>query len=222
MDAVPAQSTPLVVENWGLLEYQSAFERQAAMVNALLVGQQGDTLVYVEHPATVTLGRRATTADLHLPEAAFAEKRVTLQRINRGGLATAHEPGQFVVYPVIRLKKKDLRWYADQFLGAVVNFLADYGIEGYLKKGEPGVWVSDRKICSFGIALKKWVSCHGIALNMNNNLETFDLIVPCGRPDEQVTSLTRELGHLVDMAQARLLFTQHFCQAFGYHIQARR
>ncbi|MCW8858269.1 MAG: lipoyl(octanoyl) transferase LipB, partial [Deltaproteobacteria bacterium] len=136
---------------------------------------------------------------------------------NRGGLATAHEPGQLVAYPVIALKKKDLRWFADQFLLVVIHLLADYGIEGRLKAGEPGVWVDGRKICSFGIALKKWISSHGIALNINNSLDTFDMIVPCGQPQEVVTSLRRELGEAVDQDLIKDRFVTHFCKAFDYH-----
>ncbi|MCK5914484.1 MAG: lipoyl(octanoyl) transferase LipB [Desulfuromusa sp.] len=215
------QTTFLDVKDWGLTEYGAAFERQTGMVLARLAGRADDTLVFVEHPATVTLGRRATRTDLHFPESIFSERGIALQRINRGGLATAHEPGQLVVYPIVKLKKKDLRGFADQFLHVVVNFLADYGVQGYLKDGEPGVWVEGRKICSFGIALKKWVSSHGIALNINNSLETFTMIVPCGRPEEMVTSLSRELERPVDMAEAKGRFLKHFCVAFDYDIKQK-
>ncbi len=217
MNTIKQNTTFLEIEDWGLTDYQVAFDRQVEMVKLRLSGDRSDTLIFVEHPVTVTLGRRATQADLHYPEETFAEYGVAVQKINRGGLATAHEPEQLVVYPVIELKKKDLRWFADQFLNVVVELLADYGIEGYLKDGEPGVWVEGRKICSFGIALKKWVSSHGIALNINNSLETFTMIVPCGRPDEMVTSLSRELNHEVAMAQVKSLFIDHFCRAFAYH-----
>ncbi|SEA67721.1 lipoyl(octanoyl) transferase [Desulfuromusa kysingii] len=208
--------TPLTIDDWGLTDYRLAFDRQTEMVTARLSGRGADTLVFVEHPATVTLGRRATEDDLHLSEKGFSERGVTLQRINRGGLVTAHEPGQLVVYPLIVLKKHDLRWYANRFLQVVISLLADYGVVGYLKDGEPGVWVNGCKICSFGIALKKWISSHGIALNINNSLDTFTMIVPCGRPDEVVTSLARELGRPVDMAEAKKRFSKHFCQAFAY------
>lgn len=217
MSLVNQTTTSLEIADWGLIDYSLAFDRQAELVQSHLDGQGGDTLIFVEHPTTVTLGRRATQADLHLPEDAYLEQGIMLQKINRGGLATAHEPGQLVVYPVIELKKKDLRWFADQFLKVVVNLLADYDVEGYLKDGEPGVWVEGRKICSFGIALKKWVSSHGIALNLNNSLETFDMIVPCGRPDEVVTSLSRELQRPIDIVAAKLRFIEHFCVAFDYH-----
>jgi len=209
-------NTPLKIEDWGLTDYQLAFERQKERVSALLAGDGRDTLVFVEHPVTVTLGRRATQNDLCFAEKIFTDRGVSLQKINRGGLATAHEPGQLVVYPLVQLKKKDLRWFADQFLNVVVNLLADYGVDGYLKDGEPGVWVDGRKICSFGIALKKWISSHGIALNLNNSLETFNMIVPCGRPDEIVTSLSQELGHNVAVAEVKELFIGHFCDAFAY------
>ena len=213
------KTTPLTIEDWQLTDYQVAFDRQTAMVEKRLADQQGDTLIFVEHPNSVTLGRRATPSDLHFPENYFAERGIKLQKINRGGLATAHEPGQLVVYPIIRLKTKNLHWFADTFLNIVITLLADYGVDGYLKEGEPGVWVHNRKICSFGIALKKWVSCHGLALNMNNNLETFSTIVPCGRPGEVVTSLSRELGHHIDLDEAKRRFTELFCASFAYQIK---
>lgn len=216
MNPIEQHITALKIDDWGLTDYWVAFDRQSEMVAARLAGVGDDTLVFVEHPATVTLGRRATEQDLHFPEKIFSELGVALQKINRGGLATAHEPGQMVVYPIIQLKKNDLRWFADLFLHVVISLLADYGVEGYLKEGEPGVWVDGRKICSFGIALKKWISSHGIALNINNSLETFDMIVPCGRPDEVVTSLSRELNRTVDMAEAKKRFSKHFCDTFAY------
>ncbi len=217
MSLTVENTTSLEVEDWGLVDYGLAFDRQAELVQARLDGEGRDTLIFVEHPTTVTLGRRATRTDLHFPEEAYAAHGVALQKINRGGLATAHEPGQLVVYPVVELKKKDLRWFADRFLHVVVSLLADYGVAGYLKDGEPGVWVEGRKICSFGIALKKWISSHGIALNLNNSLETFAMIVPCGRPDEMVTSLSRELQRPVNIVEAKSHFLEHFCIAFDYH-----
>jgi len=217
MSIINQNSTPLEIEDWGLTDYQLAFDHQAEMVQARVSGEGTDTLVIVEHPNTVTLGRRATSADLHYPENILSQRGITVQKINRGGLATAHEPGQLVVYPLIQLKKKDLRWFAHQFLHVVISLLADYNVAGYLKEGEPGVWVEGQKICSFGIALKKWVCSHGIALNINNSLETFALIVPCGRPSEVVTSLSRELGHTVDMVEVKKRFIAHFCTSFDYH-----
>ena len=211
-------ATPLWVEDWGLLDYRRSFARQEELLRRHLSGGGNDTLVLVAHPDTVTLGRRGSEADLCYPEEYYRQQGVALQRINRGGLATAHEPGQLVAYPVVALKKKDVRWFAQGVLQVVVAVLAEYGIPGILKDGEPGVWVDGKKICSFGIALKKWVSSHGIALNMNNSLQTFAMIVPCGHSHEQVTSLARELGHPVDLDVAKQFFVKHFCQQFDYQV----
>lgn len=206
----------LQIEDWGLIDYRAAFDRQAEMVAAHLRGERGDTLVLAEHPATVTLGRRGSAADLRRGATALDDQGVMLQQVNRGGLATAHEPGQLVVYPVLALPVHDLRQFSRQFLDCVVALLADYGVTGELKSGAPGVWVNGAKICSFGIALKKWVSSHGIALNLNNSLRTFDLIIPCGVPTERLTSLAGELGKPVDLDLVKQQFVAHFCAAFGY------
>ena len=216
MNCMTSDFSSLKIVDWGLLDYRQSFNRQAELVQQRLAGHGKDTLVLVEHPPTVTLGRRGSDADLRLAESAFSSRGVCLQNINRGGLATAHEPGQLIAYPILELKRKDVRWFAQTFLGAVVDLLAEYGLSGQLKEGEPGVWVNGRKICSFGIALKKWVSSHGIALNVNNDLATFDMIIPCGRPEEIVTSMSRERGAEQPMSEVRQRFVRHFCRAFGY------
>lgn len=213
-----AHRSPLRIEDWGVLDYRRAFERQTELVQRHLDGCGVATLVLVEHPPTVTLGRRASVADLRFAEPVFAAQGVSLQNINRGGLATAHEPGQLVAYPILALARKDVRWFAQTFLGAVTSLLEDYGLEGQLKAGEPGVWVNGRKICSFGIALKKWICSHGIALNVNNDLKTFDMIIPCGRPQEIVTSMARELGSEVSLPELRKGFVAHFARAFHYRL----
>lgn len=214
-------SARLRTEDWGLTDYQRAFELQAQMVDERLQGRGRDTLILTEHPQTVTLGRRGSAADLRYPELFYGEQGIFLQRVNRGGLATAHEPGQLVAYPILVLQTKDLHLYIQKFLQVVVTLLADYGLQGQLKAGEPGIWVNDRKICSFGIALKKWITSHGIALNINNNLETFGMIVPCGKPDESITSLSRELQMTIDLAQMKSRFVDHFCRVFDYQLDPK-
>lgn len=215
----PLELTSLQIDDWGLLDYEDALSRQKQMVSERQLGLRGDVLVLVEHPPVVTLGRRASNNDLRMPAADFCSAGVDLQQINRGGLATAHEPGQLVVYPIIQLKRKDLRWFANTFLGVVISALREYGLQGQLKGGEPGVWVEGRKICSFGIAVKKWISSHGVAINVNNDLSTFSLIVPCGRPQENVTSVSRELERTVDMVEFKQKLIEHFLNAFAYELQ---
>lgn len=220
MEIMDLEVTRLVVEDWGLLEYEQALTRQEQLVQLRQQEAIVDTLVLVEHPAVVTLGRRGSSADLKVPAAVFDASGVALQSINRGGLATAHEPGQFVAYPILALKRRDLRWFSTTFLGVVVELLAEYGLDGQLKPNEPGVWVNGGKICSFGIAVRKWISSHGIALNVNNELRTFEMIVPCGRPQERVTSIVLELGQPLDMSELKRKFVQLFCAAFAYQLNS--
>lgn len=206
----------LYVEDWGLVAYSEAFERQQRMVEKRLSGRRRDTLVLTEHPPTITLGRRGSGNDLRFAEAEYVGRGIALQRVNRGGLATAHEPGQLVAYPILLLKTQDLRLYIQNFLQSVVALLEDYGLRGQVMDQSPGVWVNNRKICSFGIALKKWTTSHGIALNVNNRLVAFDTIVPCGVDTEQMTSIGQELGTSVDMHEVKSRFVNHFCTIFDF------
>lgn len=208
---------PIVhIEDWGMSAYDEACLKQEQLVEKRLIGSGTDTLVLTQHPPTVTLGRRGSSSDLRCAESSFAGRRVALHRINRGGLATAHEPGQLVVYPVLKLKERDLRYFTTGLLSVVVKLLADFGLKGELKAGNPGVWVGGRKICSFGIALRRWVTYHGAALNLNNDLSTFELIVPCGVATEKVTSLMSETGQCTDIEQVKKAFVHYFCGHFGY------
>ena len=181
------------IENWGLVEYQEALARQQELQQLRIDDKAADTLILVEHPPVVTLGLRGGDDDLRCSPEQIGQSGVELCHINRGGFATAHEPGQLVAYPVIRLKKKDLRWYSQTFLQSLADTLADFGLQAQFKEGEPGLWVNGSKIASFGIAVKKWVSSHGIALNVNNDLSTFGMIIPCGKPTEAVTSIRQQL-----------------------------
>lgn len=206
----------LDVEDWGLVDYCEAFDRQQRMVEERLSGRGRDTLVLTEHPPTITLGRRGSDNDLRFAEAAYESYGISLQRVNRGGLATAHEPGQLVAYPILLLKTQDLRLYIQKFLQTVVTLLEDYGLDGQVKDRSPGVWVNNRKICSFGIALKRWTTSHGIALNVNNRLQAFATIVPCGVAAEEMTSIRQELGVPVDAQEVKSLFVKHFCTLFDF------
>lgn len=220
METSGLEITSLSVQDWGLLEYDQALDRQEQLVQLRQQGEITDTLVLVEHPAVVTLGRRGSSADLRVPVADFDATGVALQSINRGGLATAHEPGQLVAYPILSLKRRDLRWFSNTFLGVVVDLLSEYGLVARLKPNEPGVWVNDGKICSFGIAVRKWISSHGVALNVNNELRTFEMIIPCGRPQERVTSVVQELGRPLEMERVKQKFIQLFCAAFAYRLNS--
>lgn len=204
------------VQDWGLVDYDEALVRQQQLQRLRIADEAPDTLILVQHPAVVTLGLRGGDDDLRYTQEQVVGRGVGLHHINRGGFATAHEPGQLVAYPIVRLAKKDLRWYSQTFLQALADTLADFKLQAQFREGEPGLWVNDKKIASFGIAVKKWVSSHGIALNINNNLSTFDMIVPCGKPTESVTSMQAELGREVDITVVSDSFVGHFCRLFNY------
>ena len=214
------KQTPLQVQDWGLVEYNEALVRQQELQLLRIKDEVPDTLVLVEHPPVVTLGLRGGDEDLRCSEEEVLHGGVDLHYINRGGYATAHEPGQMVAYPIVRLQKKDLRWYSQTFLQALAATLAEFDIVAEFHEGEPGLWVKGSKIASFGIAVKKWVSSHGIALNVNNNLSTFDMIIPCGKPTESVTTMQQELGLPVAMAEVNNRFVKHFCELFDYSLSA--
>ena len=212
----------LKLVDWGVLKYDQALSRQQALVSELQNGCGQDTLVLVEHPPVVTLGKRGNQFDLRVAESFFQAQGVDLHYTDRGGQATAHEPGQLVVYPIVELQKKDLHWYVQTFLGSVAAVLEEYGLKAELKPGEPGLWVNGSKIVSFGVAVKKWVVSHGIALNVNNDLATFNLIVPCGKLTEKVTSMAQELGRPIDMAELKSRIAEKFCSEFSYQLDVEQ
>ncbi|MBW1866724.1 MAG: lipoyl synthase [Deltaproteobacteria bacterium] len=206
----------LEVLDWGCLEYGEAFSRQRSLVDESISGFAPDRLVFVEHSPVVTIGRSGSPVDLKVSEETLRKKGVALYQSNRGGMATFHGPGQLVAYPIIKLKEKDLHLYLKRLLNAVAALLREYGLVPKFKKGEPGVWVNSGKIASVGIAVRKWVTYHGVALNVNTDLEAFNMIVPCGHQEEKMTSMERELGFSLNMTEMKKKFTEVFGKAFGY------
>lgn len=204
------------VMDWGLLGYRAAMERQGTLVEQALAGTAGDSLVLVEHPPVVTIGGQGSIGDLLMSEEFLGEQGVDVCRTGRGGKVTYHGPGQMVAYPVIHLREKDLHKYVRALLDTIMAVLAEYGLKSALKEGEPGVWVGGRKIASLGVAARRWVTYHGVALNVNTDLTPFSWIVPCGKPSERVTSMKEELGQEVDLALVKERFIAHFRSFFGY------
>lgn len=206
----------LEIQDWGLVPYEEALARQRALAEARQSNLVPDLLVFVEHPPSVTLGRSATREDLRVPEEELERRRIEVAWVERGGKATFHGPGQLVAYPVIRLETPDLHAFLDGLLGSAEQVLRSYGLEPLRKAGQPGLWVRGAKIASVGVAVRKWVTFHGIALNVNTDPSGFDLIVTCGQPFERVTSMHLELGRLLSLDEAKRKFAQAFCERFRY------
>lgn len=206
----------LEISDWGLTKYRQAWEQQKEFVEKRLSGEIPDQLILVEHLPVITLGKLTKSGDLFISEDSLRKRGIDLCSVDRGGKATFHGLGQLVAYPIIFLEDKDLHVYVRKLLDSVAFVLKNFGLEPILKKGEPGIWVSGRKIASIGIATKKWVTYHGIALNVNTELSPFSWIVPCGKPSEIITSMKAELGRHIEFEQVKDLFIAGFTQNFEF------
>ena len=169
-------------------------------------------LLFCQHPPTYTLGKSGKPEHLLLDEAALAAHGATFHRINRGGDITFHGPGQLVAYPLLDLEnfRPDIHWYLRALEEAVIQTLASYGLLAGRIAGLTGVWLdwregapNPRKICAMGVRCSRWVTLHGLALNVNTDLNYFGYIVPCGITDKAVTSLQTELGHAVPVEEVQ-------------------
>ncbi len=177
--------------------YPAALSAMAEMAARRGRGECPDTLLLLQHPPTITLGRRTDEADLRTPEAMLLERGIAVERVDRGGEITAHGLGQAVGYPILDLREhgQDLHRYLRDLEQVLINTLANYGLTAGRVPGLTGVWVDGRKIAAIGIKVSRWVSTHGWALNVSNDLSVFRRdIVPCGITDRDVTSLAECLG----------------------------
>lgn len=207
-----ATTVKLAIEEWGTLPYQQAFERQQAYMRQRIAGEMGDMLIFTEHPPVYTLGRRQGAAEhLLLDDAERNSLGIELVQSNRGGDITYHGPGQLVGYLIVSLEQsRDLHLFLRQIEQALINTLGMIGLAAARRKGMTGIWLDKRKIAAIGVAVRQWVTYHGFALNVNNDLEPFSGIVPCGIDSKKgsVTSMAKELGAEVDLAEVKTLLAQ--------------
>jgi len=171
----------------------------------LLAGSGKDTVFIVEHPPVITLGARQSANKLLRDTDTIKQSGIEIFQIRRGGGATAHNPGQIVIYPIINLKKNNLG--VSDFVHLLekigIESLAELGVNCQTKKGLPGLWIGDKKIASIGVQIKKWITFHGMAVNINNDLSIFDLIVPCGLENVKMTNAEKEIGKKIDLKTAK-------------------
>lgn len=179
------------VMDLGLLDYRQAWDTQKQVLAERLAGTVEDTLILVEHPPVYTLGRRRQAAS-HV----LAPGDVPVIQVERGGDVTWHGPGQLVAYPIVALPEghRDLHAYMHALEEAVIRTCAAFGVQAGTNPRNTGVWVQERKLCSIGIHCRRWVTWHGLALNVNPDLSYFERIVPCGLEGVSMTSLAEELA----------------------------
>ncbi|WP_312696392.1 lipoyl(octanoyl) transferase LipB [Sphingobacterium mizutaii] len=223
--------------DWGLLDYQDAWDKQEEIFAKTLAikhdnrvnNTQDPTpnfLIFTEHPHVYTLGKSGHLEYLLLDEEGLKEKEATFYKINRGGDITYHGPGQIVGYPILDLDNffTDIHLYLRTLEEAIILTLADYGIEAGRYPGYTGVWLDPdnekaRKICAMGVRASRWVTMHGFAFNVNADLAYFGNIVPCGIDDKDVTSMERELGHKVDVEEVKAKLRCHLAELFKMELQ---
>ena len=195
----------------GLVEYGDGIALMDALVPKRIEGAIPDTLCLLSHPHTITLGRRADPKNILLEPGQARAMGVGIVETGRGGDVTYHGPGQLVGYPILNLRpgRQDAHKYVRNLEEVMIRALGDYGIEAGRSPGFTGVWVGKEKIAAIGVRLKRWVTSHGFALNVNTDLKAFRWIIPCGIEDKGVTSMAALLGHAVDMEEVESRIIHH-------------
>lgn len=199
------------------IPYANALRLQHELVDAIAEEREPETVLTLEHAPVITLGRRAHPAHVLLPPEALTEKGIALIPVDRGGDVTYHGPGQLVSYPLLRLDRRGLtpRHYLRLLEEAVIRLLAGLGIPAGRLEGYTGVWTDTGKICAIGVASRRWVSFHGIALNLAPDWTHWSYIVPCGIADKPLTSVERILGRPVTADEVLPRWQEAFLRIFG-------
>ncbi len=208
---------PLQVVELGLIDYPAALDLQTDLRDRRITGQVPDTLLLLEHPPVITLGRSGNLDNVLVSESALSDHGIRLFQANRGGDVTYHGPGQIVGYAIMDLTRHgtDLRkhlWKLEEVLICALNHL---GVTGTRREGETGVWVSQNKIASIGIHVKRWVTMHGFALNIDPNFDHLSLIHHCGITDAPMTSIQNVLVHPVPIHQVYQALKISFAEIFN-------
>jgi lipoyl(octanoyl) transferase len=224
----PTSSVTLECINWDLIEYAEAWDRQNVLFNERVEAKKTqnnlpDLMVFCEHPPVYTLGKSGEIENLLVSNQMLQERGVSFFKTDRGGDITYHGPGQIVGYPILDLEHfhMGLRQYLFNIEESVIRFLQEFGIKGERLEGATGVWLDTgqpgrtRKICAMGVKSSRFVTMHGLALNINTDLSYFQLINPCGFTNKGVTSLALETGKEQDMDHCRQLLFDKMKEVFN-------
>ena len=202
MDTASAADA-LVVRHLGRVPYADALALQEDLRARLALGETAETILLLEHPDVITYGRGAKDGNTRASDTDLRRLGYDVFRVNRGGDVTWHGPGQLVGYPLLDLARhgSDVHVYLRALEGALIEALADFGIDACRREGYAGVWLDrSHKIASIGVGLRRWLTLHGFALNVNCDLARFDVIVPCGLGGVSMVSMASVLGHELDFA----------------------
>ncbi len=210
----------LIVDRLGTVAYTPTWELQDEMAEQRRGRRIGDRLILVEHFPVYTLGRGGDDSNLLATPARLREIGAELVRVDRGGDITFHGPGQIVAYPIVELKDAlDLRRYVRTLEVAVIDTAKAFGVASAPLTGLPGIWVEgERKLAAIGVRVKRGVTTHGLALNVNTDLRWFDEMIPCGIQSKGVTSLAREIGHPVPMDEVEVELARQLAAHLGLRL----
>lgn len=226
----------IIFRDLGSMDYKLCWDLQEKLFNETVVLKTSNRevsekdqkitpnhLLFVEHPHVYTLGKSGDESNLLVGEKELKEQDAVYYKINRGGDITYHGPGQLVAYPILDLDNffTDIHKYLRLLEEAIILTLKEYGIESGRSKGETGVWLDPeipgkaRKICAMGVRCSRWVTMHGLAFNVNCDLNYFNNIIPCGISDKKVTSLKAELGREIDISEIKEKLKKNLSVLFG-------
>jgi lipoyl(octanoyl) transferase len=214
--------TKTATARWlGRVGYLEAAALQHALVEARKKDEVPDTFLFLEHPPVITLGRASHAENVLAPFEVLKARGIEVWETTRGGDVTYHGPGQLVGYGIVDLKQhgRDVAAYLRKMEEALIGLCARYGLNGSRREGLTGVWIEDEKVCAMGVRVDHWVTSHGFALNVGDDLSNFDLIVPCGIRSHGVTSLSRASGKTAALEDvARQAFTE-LAGVFGWRTE---
>lgn len=210
-----------VVYQLGLVGYKEAYHLQRKLLRERFDGEIKDTILLLEHLPTITIGKSGKLENVLVSQTQLAREGISLFFTDRGGDVTYHGPGQLVAYPIIDLRQRgrDIHRYVHDLEEVVIRTLSSFSIGAGRDESHAGVWVKDEEIAAIGLSIKKWITMHGIALNVNTNLEHFSLINPCGFSGKKATSISRLLSQDIPMEEVAESLIAHFSDVFNVHIE---
>ncbi len=205
-----------LVYDLGLVDYHKGLLLQEKLLSSRKSGAISDVLLLLQHPSVFTMGRSGIGRNIIVPEETLVKEGIPVFHANRGGDITYHGPGQLVGYPILNLRENGLtvHQYVWNLEEIVIRALADFGIGGQRVSGRRGVWVGEEKVCALGLRISGEVSMHGFALNVNTNLKYFTYIIPCGITGVSITSVSKLLGHEIEIGEIQESLLRHFSQVF--------
>lgn len=213
--------TKLSKVDLGLTAYKEAWELQKKLVNLRWQGKVTDLLLLTEHEPVITMGRAAYDSNLLIPKTELKKLNIGLYQVERGGDVTFHGPGQVLAYPIIDLNNRgrDLHKYLRDLEAVVMDVLEQLGLPANTRRGMTGVWVNNHKLAAIGVAVSQWITYHGLALNVETDLDYFRLINPCGITQFPVGSVSSMLGKKVKAKQVAHMLAASFVRLFGYETE---